>query len=158
MKSYQILSVIGGVLGMIIVLVVYAVFSVASIMATSFGHGLGSQSTGLVSSLVGVSVVLYIIAIVIPFTLKKPKTIGIILFILAFATLISASYFGIIGMALLVAGGISAIRQRDSDISKSQAGGNNTNATDILMERYAKGEITKEQFDEMKERLDELKE
>src|SRR2546426_4301526 len=112
MKSYQLLAVIAGVLGMIIVFLAYAVFSFANIMVKSFG-GITASGEEIVSTLVTISAILYIITIIIPFVLKRTKPLGIALLILAFATLISASYFGVISMALLVAAGIAALRQKE---------------------------------------------
>lgn len=154
MKSYQILSVIGGVLGMIIIFLVYAVFSFANIMTKSFGgSGLNAEQ---VTTQIVVSIILYIIAIIIPFTVKKTKPVGIILLVLSFATLISAGYFGVIGMALLIAGGIAALKQKERASyekgSKEENKGND--ALEILKGRYAKGEISKEEFERMKHDLE----
>ena len=137
---------------MIIVFVAYTVFSVVNIFAKSFG-GTGSAAD-VISGMAAASIILYIIAIIIPFAVKKTKAVGIILLILAFATLISAGYFGIIGMALLVAGGIAAVRHKEDSSEKELEETSEQDALEILKTRYAKGEISKEEFEKMKADLD----
>ena len=78
--------------------------------------------------------------------IKQPKIVGYTLLVLAISTLISAGAFGIIGFALLLPAGIIAIRWKERIKSNS--------AIDLLKERYAKGEITKEEFEEKKKELE----
>jgi len=94
----------------------------------------------------GVSAFLYIIAIIMPFVLKQVKIVGYLLLGLAVATLISAGGFGIIGFALLIAAGIAALRWKEKPRENL--------ALEVLKSRYASGEISKEEFDKMKEDLD----
>lgn len=145
MRSYQILSVIAGVLGLLIVFSVYAIMGTLAIFVENFGGG-ELTAKDQVFFQVGVSVFLYVIVIIIPFVIKQPKIVGYMLLILAVSTLISAGAFGIIGFALLIPAGIVGIRWKEKKISVSTS-------NDILKERYAKGEITKEEFDKMKEDL-----
>jgi len=145
MRSYQTLSVVAGVLGLLIVFIVYAIMGTLAIFVESFGGGeLAAKEQ--VFFQVGVSAFLYIIAIIIPFVIKQPKIVGYTLLVLAISTLISAGAFGIIGFALLLPAGIIAIRWKERIKSNS--------AIDFLKERYAKGEITKEEFEEKKKELE----
>jgi hypothetical protein len=60
-----------------------------------------------------IAITLYIIAIVVAFVVKeKTKIVGIILLVIAVATLIAIGFFGVIGFALLLAAGIVALRYR----------------------------------------------
>jgi uncharacterized membrane protein len=144
MRSYQILSVIGGVLGMIIVFLAYVVMGSLFALSNAFG-GKNEISESLYAQ-IGISIVLYIIAIIIPLTINKVKPVGVILVVISFATLISAGLFGVVGFALLLPAGIIAIRWKKSIKSNS--------AIDLLKERYAKDEITKEEFEEKKRELE----
>lgn len=145
MRSYQTLAVIGGILGLIIMFITFAIMGSLVIFLESFGNA-PPEKEQLFTQL-GVSTVLYMVAIIIPFALKKAKTVGYILFGLAVATLISAGGFGIIGFAILIAGGISAVRWKEKQIDSK-------NAMDLLNERFAKGEINKEEYEERKSTLE----
>lgn len=153
MKSYQTLAVIGGILGLIIIFSAYALLGVATILSTSFG-GETPEGVEQANTQIAISIIFYIIAIIIPFVIKQTKPLGWILIGLSIATLISAGFFGIIGFALLIAGGISAIRQKEKPIDNARnEQEKKENALDILKTRYARGEITKEEFERMREDL-----
>lgn len=145
MRNYQILAVVGGILGLLIVFIVFVVLGSLAV----FLEGMGGQTPGKdqIFTQIGVSIILYIIAIIIPFVIKKAKIVGYALLGLAVSTLISAGYFGVIGFAILVAGGISAIRWKPKQITSKSA-------IDLLNERFAKGEITKEEYEERKSILE----
>ncbi len=81
---------------------------------------------------------------------------GILMIIGSIFAIIGASYFGILGFVLLIVGGVLAFKEKETITVNDENHQQKKSALDILMERYAKGEITKEQFDEMKKRLDEL--
>ena len=146
MRSYQTLAVVAGVLGLIIIFIAYAIAGSLVILIESFG-GDEPQDQEQIFLQIGVSAFLYCIVIIIPFIVKSAKISGVALFVLAIATLISAGGFGIIGFAILIAAGIAGIRWKEkSRESKS--------AMDLLKERYAKGEISQEEFDEKKKDLE----
>jgi uncharacterized membrane protein len=66
-----------------------------------------------ISSTGGVAIVPYIIAIITAFVLtQKTKVIGSILLVISVATLFLIGYFGVIGFALLLTGGIVALRYK----------------------------------------------
>jgi hypothetical protein len=119
MKSYQTLSVIGGVLGMISVFLSPLNLTYSGLQWLFGGTGpIFTEDIELIKMRIIISVILYIIAIIIPFVLKRTKIIGGILLGLSFATLISAGGFGILGFALLIAAGIAALRwiQHQTDL------------------------------------------
>jgi len=58
--------------------------------------------------------------------------------------------FGLIGIILLIAGSVASGGQKEVHYESREE----DDALDILEKRYAKGEITKEEFDEMKKDLE----
>ena len=154
MRSYQILPVIGGVIGILIVFSVYIIVGALEIVSIGFG----GKDTGVkefVGGFVTASIILYIIAIVVPFAVKNTKIVAYSLFTLAFATLISASLYGIVGSALFTAGGIAALRSKMISSVAPETDKENETALDILRDRYARGEINKEEYEEKKKDLSE---
>lgn len=145
MRNYQVLSVVAGILGLIIVFLAYAILGSLVLFMEKFGGDELPQKEQVFTQ-IGISVFLYIVVIIIPFLIKDTKIVSYILFGLAFATLISAGGFGIIGFAILIAGGIAALRWKE----KKQG----LTALDILKERYARGEITKDEFESKKKELE----
>ena len=95
-----------------------------------------------------IAIILYIIVIIIPFVTEKTKLVGIFLILLSFATLISAGGFGILGFALLLSAGIIAIKWKKKPLQNKPI--------EILKERFAKGEITMEEFEDKKKELDTM--
>lgn len=144
MRNYQILSVIGGVLSIIIVFSVYITLGVLESFSNAFG-GDSTFAEDLVAQIT-LSIFLYIGVIIIPFVVKNTKLLGYMLIILAISTVILVSAYGILGFALLIAGGIAAIRYKSKTVPSS--------SLDILKERYAKGEISLEEFEKMKSDLE----
>jgi len=145
MRSYQTLAVVAGILGLIIVFMLYAVAGSLAIFLESFS-GEELEDKDQIFTQIWVSVVLYVIVIIIPFVIKSSKISGYALLGLAVATIISAGGFGIIGFAVLIAAGIAALRWKPKTIEKT--------SQDLLKDRYAKGEITKEEFDKIKKDLE----
>ena len=139
-------------MGLLIVFGVYAVMGSLAIFLESFGGKTPGKEQ--LFTQIGVSVFLYIIAIIVPFALKKTKIVAYILFVLAISTLISAGGFGIIGFAILIAAGIAAIRWKEKRIEGSDVQSRSESALDILKSRYAKGEITKDEFDSKRKDLE----
>lgn len=144
LRNYQTLSVIGGVLGITIVFFVYMVLGAIESISNSFGGDLVISDD--LSFQIGISILLYIVAIIVPFVIKNTKVLGYLLIILSFTTFVSAGYFGILGFALFIAAGIAAIRYKQNPSTSS--------AFDLLKERYAKGEIDKEEFENKKRDLE----
>ena len=145
MRSYQTLAVIAGTLGLIIVFIAYAIAGSLSIFLESF-TGEEPTAKAQIFTQIGVSAFFYIIAIIIPFVIKRTKLLAYILFGLAVSTIFSAGLFGIIGFALLIAAGISALKWKPKTEENTPL--------NLLKKRYATGEITKEEFEEKKKDLE----
>lgn len=143
MRNYQILSVIGGVLGIIIVFFAYMTLGALESFSNAFGGN--STFTQDLGAQIGIGIFLYVIAIILPFVIKNTKPLGVFLFFLAISTFIAAGYFGIVSFALLISAGIAAVKFKPKNVTSS--------SLEILKKRYAEGEITKEEFDKMKEDL-----
>jgi uncharacterized membrane protein len=150
-RSYQILSVIGGVLGMIIVFSAYTIMG--SLFAISNAFGGNAEISDDIYAQITISIIIYIIAIIIPLTVDKVKPVGTILIVISFVTLISAGLFGVIGFALLLPAGIIAIRWKEKQPQIFNEPSPES-SLDILKSRYAKGEITKDEFEIMKKDLE----
>lgn len=126
MRNYQILTLIGSILGMLIAFGAIATVGVLDITITSFENFTDSseQETEIdrqermadMQYIYGTgagAIILYIVALVIAFVIKeKTKIVGIILIILSVVTLILIGGFGVIGFALLLTAGIVALRYR----------------------------------------------
>lgn len=126
MRNYQTLTLIGSILGILIVFAVIAFMGVLDIGITSFENLTKSTQEELqveregraadfqyISATGAAAIVLYIVAIIIAFVIKqKTKIIGITLLVVSVATLILIGYFGVIGFALLLTGGIVALRYK----------------------------------------------
>ena len=126
MRNYQTLTLIGSILGIVIAFAVIAFMGVLDIGLTSLGNLTTSTQEELQVERVdraadlqyiyttgGVAIVLYIVALVIAFVIKqKTKIIGIVLLLIAVATLILIGLFGVIGFALLLTAGIVALRYK----------------------------------------------
>lgn len=131
MRNYQTLTLIGSILGILIAFAVIGLLGVLDIGITSFENLTDStqeqldvqkekRSTDIqyIYTTGGISIVLYIIAIITAFVLnQRTKVIGIILLVVSVATLILIGYFGVIGFALLLTGGIVALRYKPPQIT-----------------------------------------
>lgn len=135
---------------MIIVFSAYAIMG--SLFAISNAFGGNTEISNDIYAQITISIIIYIIAIIIPLTVNKVKPVGALLIVISFVTLISAGLFGVIGFALLLPAGIIAVRWKEKQpqiVNETS----NESSLDILKSRYAKGEITKEEFDKIKEDL-----
>ncbi len=153
MKTYQTLTLIGGIFGIIIVPII--LISLAAGMAFFSAYDSSSElepeSLGEMTAYsLTISIIVSIIAIVIVFVTKKTKPVGYALLGLAIIMLVATNISGVLTWILFFVGGISAIKYKQVlDVPSKK-----TNSSfDIIQERYAKGEITKEEFDKMKEDL-----
>lgn len=129
MRTYQTLTLIGSILGFLISFGVYATVGVLDITINVFENMTGEESQTApstkrqadiqyISGAIGISVVLFIVALVIAFAVKqRTKIVGIILIIISVATLISIGFFGVIPFALLLPAGIVALRFRSQSLT-----------------------------------------
>ncbi|RNJ78527.1 MAG: hypothetical protein D9C04_07140 [Nitrosopumilus sp. B06] len=100
MKTYQTLTLIGGIFGIAIVPILVLVLSVG--LLELFG------AIGLITTLV-----VSITAIIMVFKSENIRTIGYVLLGMAIAMAFATHVVGVISWAFLVAAGISALRYRD---------------------------------------------
>ena len=122
MRTYQTLTLIGSILGIIISFGVYATAGVLDVTLNVLENMTNQESQSApsikrqadiqyISGAVGISILLFIIALVIAFAVKqRTKIVGIILIIISVATLVSIGLFGVIPFALLLPAGIVALR------------------------------------------------
>lgn len=111
LHSYQIISVIGGLVALIPILI--ATSEVTNIL-DSFGFYSGEDSVlsrvfvaaGIFSSL------LCCLAMIIPFVVKNPKKVGRILFFSSIAILITSVLVGIVGFILIMIASMIAFKKR----------------------------------------------
>ena len=154
MKTYQTLTLIGGIFGIVVVpiILISIMMGLAFFSAFDDSSELEPESLGEMTaySLV-VSIIVSVIAIVIVFVKKETKPVGYILIGLAVIMLIATSISGVLSWVLFFVGGISAIKLKQ--VSKVEPKEINS-SLDILKERYAKGEISQEEFEEMKSDLE----
>ena len=149
MKTYQTLTLIGGIFGIVIVPIILLSLSLGMVISSSFDSS-SNLDPGQLGEMTGISimisVIVSIIALIIVFVMKKPKNVGYILLGLALIMLVATNISGIVTWILFFVGGISAIKLKR--VSKKLK--ENSSSLYILKERYAKGEITKEEFEEKK--------
>jgi len=124
MRNYQTLTLIGSILGMLIAFGVYATLGVLNITIDTFENMTGHETQNApsvkreadmkyISAGVGISIFVLIVALILAFVIKeRTKIVGISLIIIAFVTLISMGFYGIIPLALLLPAGIVAIRYK----------------------------------------------
>jgi hypothetical protein len=110
-KSYQILAVIGGVLGLLVTLAFSLLYSFVDSLGSTFGRGFDESSKQYFSAAVPLVIIIYISCFIIPFVIKRTKIVGIYLIISSFIVIIASSYVGILGFALLLPAGIIALRK-----------------------------------------------
>jgi hypothetical protein len=134
LRNYQTLTLIGSILGILIAFGVMATIGVLDITMTSFENFTSdtpdqlqqqkqerSSDMQYIYSSGSIAVVLYIIALIIAFVIKeRTKIVGIVLLVIAVATLILIGFFGVIGFALLLTAGIVALRYKKVAVSFSE--------------------------------------
>lgn len=163
MKTYQTLVLIGGIIGIVLVPIMSIVIGLTYAVGSSlYGDitgisGMMSGGSAAVSIILGP--ILAIIAIILVFVVKKPKPVGGVVLFLGVLMLATTHVYGVPSWILFFVGGIVAIRYKPKDAeiglgrSNPEASGKDSDSLGILNDRYAKGEITREQYNQMKEDL-----
>lgn len=118
MKSYQTLAVAGGALGILVAFAILLIVTVLGGLNDAFG-GAPLEGKEYFDASMIVSIILYIIAIVLPFTIKSTRIVSGVLLGIGVITLVLISLYGVIGFALLIAAGIAALRYKKSPIDAS---------------------------------------
>ena len=112
-QTYQILSIIGGIMGLLVSLAYAALTSLIDSLSTSFtGEGFDSGFQDWFAIAMPLAIIIYISCFVVPFVIKKTKIVGIYLIVCSFVVLIATSYVGLAGFALLLPAGILALRHK----------------------------------------------
>ena len=107
MRSYQIIILIGTILGILIVIGSSMFLGMVSHMANDMS--LEEQNVFFYGKM-GIAFILYLIILIIAFTVKNSKAVGIISIIFSIIILfVITNYWGLVGSALLLAGGIVAL-------------------------------------------------
>jgi hypothetical protein len=129
MRTYQTLTLIGAILGMLIIFGAYATTGLLNVTVNILENMSRQESDSAssikrqadmqyVSAAAGVTIVLYIAALVLAFAIKqRTKIVGISLILIAIITVIATSLFGVIGFALLLPAGIVALKYKH-DVTK----------------------------------------
>ena len=112
-QIYQILSIIGGVIGLLVTVAYAILTSLVDSFAISFGgEGFGSAFHEYFVIAMPLAIIIYVSCFVVPFIIKKTKIVGIYLIICSFVVLIATAYIGLAGFALLLPAGILALRHK----------------------------------------------
>lgn len=114
MRSYQIIILIGSILGLLIII---GVSTTMGMISSMFDLDNEEQNT-YIYGLAALGFILYIVNLIIAFTVKNSKAVGIISIISSVVVLIANGLFGLVGFALLLAGGIVAIAYKNKQIPK----------------------------------------
>ena len=156
-KTYQTLILIGGLLGIILVPVLsFALYLGISIGAAFSGESetIGSLADLTLFSII-VSIVLSIISIVLAFAVRNLTAVGGVVLVIGIVMLVVTNLSGIPAWILLIVGGIVALKARNDDPSldvdlktpsKKSENVGNQGSREILKDRYARGEITRDEY------------
>jgi hypothetical protein len=115
MRKYQILTLIGSILGIVSTSLAIVIIFFPDIGRTLFGeYWTDTHQIEEPVEFVNAATILYIIAIISAFVIKqKTKVVGITLLVIAVATLIvGVGGFSVICFAFLLTGGIVALRYK----------------------------------------------
>jgi len=144
------LTLIGGIFGIVIVPIILIGLGVFLAIGSVFtpGAAVSAEELGeMTAASIAISILVSIIAIVIVFTIKNHKVLAGILISLGIISLIATNISGVVTWILLIVAGI--VVAKDSGQQNVKQGRD----AEILRERYAKGEISKEEFESMKQDL-----
>ena len=110
MLSYQVIILLGSIIGILVTIGVSFTKGFLSQMANDSSL---DQDDIRIYGAAAISFVLYIVNLVISLAVKNSKTVGITSIIISIIILIAMGGFGIVGFVLLLAGGIVAITYKD---------------------------------------------
>ena len=124
MRTYQTLTLIAVIFGIIIGFLVWSFLSVSNVGLKSLEQNYGDSNTPLrqeeresslsqIGAQAGITILMMIIALILVFVLpSRPKIVGVYLLIVAVAVLIGMGFFGILPFALFLPAGIVALRYK----------------------------------------------
>ena len=123
MKTYQTLTLIGGIFGIVIVPIILVAIAGMTAFFSAFDetNNLNPEELGEMTaySLV-ISIIVSVVAIILVFAWKKTKTVGYVLLGLSMIMLIATNISGIITWVLFLVGGISAIKLKEETTNTKQ--------------------------------------
>ena len=124
MRTYQTLTLIGVIFGIIIAFFVFATLSVVDIGLTSVEDNFDTSTStyqpeerksdlSQIGWMAGISILMMIVGLVLVFALPaRPKIVGIYLIILSGVVLLGMGFFGVLPFALFLPAGIVALRYK----------------------------------------------
>ena len=116
MESYQILVIIGAILGLLITLSAFgAIYFLQSIFDKNLESPRAKDYQYVYYSM-PIAVAFYIASLAVTFGSKNLKFVGIFLIISSVSILILTSFYGVLGFALLLPAGIIALRKRNKPV------------------------------------------
>jgi len=118
MENYQILVIIGAILGLLITIVGLGVIAFLDSFVTSLDKNSQTPSETSIRAkqiyyLAAGAIVFYIASLAVTFGSKNLKFVGVFLIISSIMVLILTSLYGLFGFALLLPTGIIALRKRN---------------------------------------------
>ncbi len=131
MRTYQTLTLIAVIFGIIIGFLVWSFLAVSDVGLRSLEQNYGDSDTpnrqaeresslSQITVQAGVTIVMMIIALILVFVLPRhPKIVGIYLLIVSVTVLIGMGLFGVLPFALFLPAGIVALRYKVQDNIKS---------------------------------------
>ena len=102
MRTYEILTLIGCVLGLLLIILVFGSYS-TELKTSNYGLMIGG-------------IIVYMNPLLVTFLTKSKRAIGITLIVSAVLVLILTSLYGVIGFPLLLSARIMAWRKRNEPI------------------------------------------
>lgn len=119
MRSYQTIILIGSILGILITIgTAFIMSSLTTFVGDSNPNS--QEQANTVYLHVGSGLLIYIIILIIAFAVNNSKAVGIITIISSFLVFLATGAFGILGFALLLAGGIVALAHKRNNSSEEK--------------------------------------
>ncbi len=112
MRSYQTLSILGGVFGVITVLVLFALVSIIGEFMSIFDDAAPAAEPYTTEVLI-ILIIFYCVAFVIPFVIRSAKKTGIALFVYAAIGLAMTQGIGAFAAIFLIIAGLAALRWKE---------------------------------------------
>ena len=141
MKTYQTVTLIGGIFGIVIVPIILIAISSETVIFSEFDQNSDvnpEEPDEMAGYSIIVSIIVSIVAMIIVLTMKKTKTIGYVLLGLYFIMLRITNISGIITRVFFLAGDISAIKLKDKIVGGKHVKKADVSSLDSLKEKYAK--------------------
>jgi len=119
MRNYQTLTLIGSILGIIIVFSLYMFLNLGSLNSQT------ELQTDLteINTQIGICIILMVVALVMVFILsRQTKAVGIYLLVISLALLVGMGFYGILPFVLFLPAGILALRYNPQNGNYDKSG------------------------------------